>query len=91
MGYSSDTERYFCEQRALCEANDQIRPELFKELGVKAGLRDENGNGVLTVISFDYVVPSPIAFFHAFVMYCNQGTVINKDSEWIGIGRTDKT
>ena len=48
MGYSSDTERYFCEQRALCEANDQIRPELFKELGVKAGLRDENGNGVLT-------------------------------------------
>ena len=38
-------------------------------MDVGNGLTVMNGNGVLTVISFDYVVPSPIAFFHAFVMY----------------------
>lgn len=30
-----------------CMENDRITPELFEEYGVKRGLRDKNGNGVL--------------------------------------------
>ena len=31
-----------------CIANDRISPRLYEEYGVNLGLRDENGNGVLT-------------------------------------------
>ena len=51
---------YVAKKESLCRSNDYIEPALYKELGVKKGLRDENGNGVLTgltniskVISFD--------------------------------------
>ena len=44
----------------LCAANDTIKDELFTEYGVNRGLRDVNGNGVLTgltniseIISFE--------------------------------------
>ncbi len=40
--------RYFEEQAALCTENDTISRELYAEFGVKTGLRDENGKGVLT-------------------------------------------
>ena len=33
---------------ALCKVMDNIPPELFEEYGVKRGLRDRNGNGVLS-------------------------------------------
>ena len=46
----------------ICRVNDVIEPELYREYGVKKGLRDENGNGVLAgltniskVIAFDYI------------------------------------
>jgi len=42
-----DMNRYTTRQSALCEKNDSIRRGLYQELGVKAGLRDENGKGVL--------------------------------------------
>ncbi len=52
---------YFQEQGKLCAENDRISKDLYQELGVKAGLRDENGKGVLTgltniseVRAFDY-------------------------------------
>ena len=32
---------------AVCRRNDTISPRLYEEYGVKKGLRDENGNGVL--------------------------------------------
>ena len=32
---------------AVCRKNDRIAPELYDELGVKRGLRDKNGSGVL--------------------------------------------
>ena len=45
----------------VCRANDSIPPEMYGYYGVKRGLRDENGNGVLAgltniskVIAFDY-------------------------------------
>lgn len=38
---------YIAEKEALCRKNDAIEPQLFKEHGVKKGLRDENGNGVV--------------------------------------------
>lgn len=41
-------EEYARRQEALCEQNDQISDNLFLEYGVKRGLRDENGVGVLT-------------------------------------------
>ncbi len=39
---------YFREKAGLCMSNDRISRDLFKEYGVKTGLRDENGKGVLT-------------------------------------------
>ncbi len=39
---------YFKENEQLCIENDRIRKDLYQELGVKTGLRDEKGNGVLT-------------------------------------------
>ena len=32
----------------ICENTDLISAELFDEYGVKRGLRDKNGNGVLS-------------------------------------------
>ena len=32
----------------ICRTNDTIAPRLYDEYGVNLGLRDENGNGVLT-------------------------------------------
>ncbi len=39
---------YLCRQEAVCRSNDTISPRLYEEYGVNLGLRDENGNGVLT-------------------------------------------
>lgn len=39
----------FAEKYAdICRTTDRISPELFQEYGVKRGLRDKNGNGVLS-------------------------------------------
>ena len=38
---------YVKQQEKTCRTNDQISPRLYEEYGVKKGLRDENGNGVL--------------------------------------------
>ena len=35
----------------VCQENDRIAPRLYEEYGVKKGLRDENGNGVLAGLS----------------------------------------
>ena len=39
---------YMDRQAALLEKNDDVSKELFDEYGVKKGLRDQNGAGVLT-------------------------------------------
>lgn len=36
------------QQEEVCRRNDNIAPRLYEEYGVNRGLRDENGNGVLT-------------------------------------------
>lgn len=38
---------YAEEKEHLCRKNDNISPRLYDEYGVKKGLRDENGKGVL--------------------------------------------
>ena len=38
---------YTIRNEAVCRRNDTISPRLYEEYGVKKGLRDENGNGVL--------------------------------------------
>ena len=38
---------YTIRSEAVCRRNDTISPRLYDEYGVKKGLRDENGNGVL--------------------------------------------
>ncbi len=43
-----DILEYIGQQAALCEKNDSISKNLYAEYGVKKGLRDENGQGVLT-------------------------------------------
>ena len=39
---------YLHRQEAICRSNDTISPRLYEEYVVNLGLRDENGNGVLT-------------------------------------------
>lgn len=39
---------YTNRQEMVCRKNDTISPRLYEEYGVNLGLRDENGNGVLT-------------------------------------------
>lgn len=41
-------QQYSEKQVALCRESDAIAPGLYRDYGVKAGLRDENGQGVLT-------------------------------------------
>ncbi len=43
-----DLREYFDRQAVKCEERDRISRELYAEFGVKTGLRDENGKGVLT-------------------------------------------
>ena len=38
---------YFDQQQPLCAEHDRIPKDLYREFGVKAGLRDETGKGVL--------------------------------------------
>lgn len=38
---------YISQKEEICRKNDAISPELYGEYGVKKGLRDQNGNGVL--------------------------------------------
>lgn len=40
-------EEYMANKETLCRKNDTIARRLYDEYGVKKGLRDENGNGVL--------------------------------------------
>ena len=48
MGYYEKWSEYVDKYRKMCVENDTISDELFKEFGVNRGLRDLNGNGVLT-------------------------------------------
>jgi len=48
MGYNKQWEKYTEKYQTLCVENDAIPDSLFKEYGVNRGLRDINGNGVLT-------------------------------------------
>lgn len=43
-----DINEYVNEQELICKRNDSISPRLYSEYDVKLGLRDINGNGVLT-------------------------------------------
>ena len=81
---------FFMQDIRLLYLNACLQQKLEINIDLGNDLTVMNGNGVITVISFDYLIPSAVAFYHAFVMYCNQGTVINKDSGWIRIGRRDR-
>ena len=48
MGYNKQWENYTEKYQKLCMENDVIPDSLFKEYGENRGLRDINGNGVLT-------------------------------------------
>ena len=49
MGSTSNiVDRYVARQAAVCEEKGRISKDLFVEYGVKQGLRDEKGKGVLT-------------------------------------------
>ncbi len=43
----NEAAEYFNTREAICRKNDNISPRLYEEYGVKKGLRDESGNGVL--------------------------------------------
>ena len=44
----SNLENYMKQQAIFCEQNDSISKNLYSEYGVKRGLRDEKGQGVMT-------------------------------------------
>ena len=53
---------YFELKEDICRKNDAISPRLYAEYGVKRGLRDENGTGVLAgltniskITSFEFI------------------------------------
>ena len=48
MTYMEQMNEYVKGQEERCRRNDSIAPRLYEEYGVNRGLRDENGNGVLT-------------------------------------------
>lgn len=48
MKYMEQMNEYVSGQEERCRRNDSIAPRLYEEYGVNRGLRDENGNGVLT-------------------------------------------
>lgn len=61
MSDYTNRDEYFRQQEERCTVNDRISRDLFPKFGVKAGLRDENGEGVLAgltniseVRAFDY-------------------------------------
>lgn len=43
----SEIIEYIAGKETMCQKNDTIDPKLYDEYGVKKGLRDKNGNGVL--------------------------------------------
>ncbi len=47
MGYMKKRSGYFAQMSQECTESDRINRGLYQELGVKAGLRDERGRGVL--------------------------------------------
>ena len=47
MDHLQNVMGYFDQQQPLCAEHDRIPKDLYREFGVKAGLRDENGKGVL--------------------------------------------
>ena len=47
MDHLQNVMSYFDQQQPLCAQHDRISKDLYREFGVKAGLRDENGKGVL--------------------------------------------
>ena len=47
MTKKSDLEKYMAEKAVVCEKNCRIDAQLYDEYGVKKGLRDKNGMGVL--------------------------------------------
>ena len=62
MDYLQNVMGYFEQQQPLCAQHDKISKDLYQEYGVKAGLRDENGKGVLAgltnisdIRAFEYV------------------------------------
>ena len=48
MEYMENLTGYVEKQASLCQQHDGIDKELYGKYGVKRGLRDENGQGVLT-------------------------------------------
>ena len=48
MEYMENLTEYVEKQASLCQQHDGIDKELYAKYGVKRGLRDENGQGVLT-------------------------------------------
>ena len=47
MDHLQNVLSYFDQQQPLCAEHDSIPKDLYREFGVKAGLRDETGKGVL--------------------------------------------
>ena len=56
MDHLQNVKGYFDQQQPLCAEHDRISKDLYKEFGVNAGLRDENGKGVLAGLTKIYYI-----------------------------------
>ena len=77
MDHLQNVLSYFDQQQPLCAEHDRIPKDLYREFGVKAGLRDETGKGVLAgltnisdIRAFQYVDPEQLEQFCAVLGEC---------------------
>ena len=71
-------------RNSCLQHHDGIARDLGNNLSVM------NGSGKVTIISFNYTLPTKDAFYNAFVKYCKLGNVINSNAGWISIQRKDR-
>ena len=53
MDHLQNVLSYFDQQQPLCAEHDRIPKDLYREFGVKAGLRDETGKGFIALNFFN--------------------------------------
>lgn len=82
----SNLENYMKQQAIFCEQNDSISKNLYSEYGVKRGLRDEKGQGVLTgltnisdIKAFEYRDP-----YHVEPIELTKKRTFGTASAWLG-------
>lgn len=81
MSKTSNMMNYMAEKAVICEENCRIDYKLYDENGVKKGLRDKNGMGVLqaspTFLIFRLTTPTKTAKRYLATVNCCIGAIMS--------------